>query len=227
MAKEENKKEELVVTEKEDGASVDKADKAENNNSKKKSESSEKEIKKRPGLIYNWYIVKSHSGKEKSVAMQLQQRVNANNLEDVITEVIVPTQEKIVIQRGKKKTVEERIFPGYILVHTALTDEAIHIIRNTDGVLGFIGSSSYSKKPSPLSKKEVDAVMAFTKVKQMPTYQSSFAMNDAVKVTDGPFKEFVGTVKEINESKGQVTVLLSIFGRETPVQLDFLQVTKI
>ncbi len=176
---------------------------------------------------FRWYILRSNSGKEKSIAEQLRQRIRANNLEDVITEVIVPIQEKIVIKRGKKQTVEERIFPGYILVKMKVNDDAIHIIINTEGVLGFIGSSSTSKRPTPISEKEVEGIMAFMKIKQMPTYQAKFSQKDAVKVVDGPFKDFVGTVQEVNESKGQVTVLLTIFGRETPVQLDFLQVNKI
>src|SRR5688500_3897520 len=169
---------------------------------------------------FKWYIIRSNSGKEKSIGEQLKQRVRANDLEDVITEVVVPTQEKIVIKRGKKQTVGERIFPGYILVKMKISDEATHLIINTEGVLGFIGTSAQTKKPTPLSEKEAGRIMEFMKVKQMQTYQSKYAIKDAVKVVDGPFKDFVGTVQEINESKGQVTVLLNIFGRETPVQLD-------
>ncbi len=187
----------------------------------------EKEKATKTNKDAKWYIVKSISGKEKSIAELIRQRIRANDLDKEVTEVVVPTQEKIVIKRGKKQTVEERIFPGYILVQMNPTDEVIHLIRNTDGVQGFIGYSVKTKKPTALNEKEVKGILEFTKVKQLPTYSSKFAVNDAVKVTDGPFKEFVGTVKEINEGKGQVTVLLSIFGRETPVQLDFLQVTKI
>jgi transcriptional antiterminator NusG len=174
-----------------------------------------------------WYIVKASSGQETKTAELLKQRIKANNLEEKLVEVIVPMQEKIVIKKGKKQTIEERIFPGYVLIHMEVTDDTLHLVRNTDGIQGFIGSAANSKKPTPLSDKEVRGILEFTKVKQLPTYQSAFNVNDAVKVTDGPFKEFIGTVQEVNESKGQVTVLLSIFGRETPVQLDFLQVTKI
>ncbi|MDQ6985368.1 MAG: transcription termination/antitermination protein NusG [Candidatus Dojkabacteria bacterium] len=220
-------KKETEEVKKEDKVKEEVAEKETAEETKPVSEVENEEKKEKKNRKLKWYIVKSHSSKEKSIAEQLRQRVKANDLDDKITEVIVPTQEKIVIQRGKKKTVDERIFPGYILVRMEVTPDTLHVVRNTDGVLGFIGSSSYSKKPTPLSQKEVDAVMAFMKVKQMPTYASAFIVNDPVKVTDGPFKDFVGTVQEINENKGQVTVLLSIFGRETPVQLDFLQVTKI
>ena len=185
----------------------------------------EKVTKKNKNL--KWYIVKSNSMKEKSTAELLKQRVAANNLEDKITEIVVPTQEKIVIKKGQKNTIEERIFPGYILVQMEVNDETLHLVRNTDGIKGFVGASTNSKKPSHLSDKEVKGILEFTKVKQEPTYQSDLSVNDTVKVVDGPFKEFVGTVQEVNGAKQQVTVLLSIFGRETPVQLDFLQVSKI
>lgn len=174
-----------------------------------------------------WYILKSSSGKENKTAELLKQRVRATNIEDQITEVVVPMQEKIVIKAGKKSTIQERIFPGYVLVQMEATDDTIHLVINTEGIAGFVGNFKKGKMPIPLSDKEVKGILEFTKVKQLPTYQSQFQKGDAVKVVDGPFKEFVGTVQEINETKGQVTILLSIFDRETPVQLDFLQVNKI
>lgn len=174
-----------------------------------------------------WYIVSSSSGKENKTAQLIKQRIKANALEEVVPEVVVPMQEKIIIKRGKKQTIEERIFPGYILVKMILTDDVLHIIRNTEGVLGFVGMTTGSKTPSPLTPKEADSILAFTRVKQAPTFNTKLNINDPVKVVDGPFKDFVGTIQDVNESKGQVTVLLSIFDRETPVQLDFLQVNKI
>jgi transcriptional antiterminator NusG len=179
------------------------------------------------GDKYRWYIINGASGQENRIANLLETRVKANELEDDIPNIVVPTQEKIVIKKGKKQTVEERIFPGYILVKMVANDDTLHLIRNTDGVIGFIGSTSKAKRPSPLSEKEVESILAFMKVKQPAVFRSSFIVNDAVKVEEGPFKEFVGTVQEVNEAKGQVTVLISMFGREVPVQLDFLQVTKI
>ena len=180
-----------------------------------------------PDIKLNWFIVSSSSGKENKTAQLIKQRVKANNLDEYITQVLVPMQEKIIIKRGKKQTIEERIFPGYILVNMALNDDTLHLIRTTEGVLGFVGMTTNSKNPSPLNPKEVEGILAFTQVKQSPTYQTKFILGDVVKVNEGPFKDFIGTIQDINESKGQVTVLLSIFDRETPVQLDLLQITKI
>jgi transcriptional antiterminator NusG len=172
---------------------------------------------------YNWYIIQSFGGHEKKVANQIEQRAKANNLTEEIEEVLIPTQEKIQVSEGKKNKKEEKIFPGYVLVKMKLTDRTYRVIRNAEGVTGFVGTNN---KPTPLSKKEVDSILAFSKVEQ-PTYSASFSVGDAVKVTDGPFKDFVGSISEINEDKGQVKVMLSIFGRETPVVLDFLQVNKL
>ncbi len=174
-----------------------------------------------PDSELKWYVVNTYSGHEKKVAEQIKQRIAANGLEEVVTEVIVPTQEKIVAKGGKKHTVEEKILPGYVLIHMQINDQTWHIVRNTDGVTGFVGST---KNPSPLEEKELKAILAFSEVKQ-PAYESSFSVGQSIKVTDGPFKDFIGKIEEINEGKGQLTVLLSIFGRETPVPLDFLQVT--
>jgi transcription termination/antitermination protein NusG len=183
----------------------------------------EAKLEEANGGKFGWYIVNTYSGHENKAANQIRQRIIANGMEDVIPEVVVPTQEKIVAVGGKKRTVKERLFPGYVLVRMIMNDNAWHLIRNTDGVVGFVG---FGKRPTPLNEKEVKAIITFMDVKQ-PSYQSSFKIGDAVKVVDGPFKDFVGSVKEINEDKGQVTVLLSIFGRETPVYLDFLQVNKL
>lgn len=177
--------------------------------------------------LQKWYIVSSQSGKEKSTAKLIKQRVKANNFDELISEIIVPTQERIVIQRGKKKTIEERIFPGYILVKMIANDDTLHLIRNTEGVTGFVGMTSNSKAPTPLNEKEAKGILAFTEIKQEPTYSTQLNIGDAVKVVEGPFKDFVGTIQDINNAKGQVTVLLSIFDRDTPVQLDFLQITNI
>lgn len=174
-----------------------------------------------------WYIVKGTSGKENNIASLIKQRISATNLDEVVFDIVVPTQEKIVVKKGKKDTKNERIFPGYILVHMEPTEEALHVIRNTDGIQGFIGYNKRTRKPTPLKETEVKSILEFTKVKQLPTYQSDYNVNDTVKVTEGAWKEFIGTVQEVNEAKGQITVLLSIFGRETPVQLELSEVTKI
>jgi transcription termination/antitermination protein NusG len=176
---------------------------------------------------HKWYIVSSSSGKENSTAKLIKQRIKANNLEDYVTDVVVPTQEKVVIQRGKKKTIEDRIFPGYILVRMLASDEILHILRNTEGVLGFLGMTMNSKKPSALSDKEAKGILEFTQVKQEPIYQTQMSVGDPVKVIEGTWKEFIGTITEINASKGKATVLLSIFDRDTPVELDLLEISKI
>jgi len=171
----------------------------------------------------NWYIINTYAGHEKKVANQIMQRVKANALESDVGEVVVPIQNKIVVSEGKKRTVEEKIFPGYVLIKMEMNDKTWHIVRNTEGVTGFVGTE---KKPTPLNPDEVKSIMAYMKVKQ-PSFQAAFTLGDAVKVMDGPFKDFIGAISEINEDKGQVKVLLSVFGRETPVVLDFLQVSRI
>ncbi|MBU0976336.1 MAG: transcription termination/antitermination protein NusG [Patescibacteria group bacterium] len=195
---------------------------------KKKKETIEKKIapkKSKPKGVkgQEWYIVNTYSGYENKVATQLTARIKANSLENVITEIVVPTQDRIVISKGKKKTVKEKIFPGYVLIKMLLNNDTWQVVRNTEGIVGFVGTK---KKPTPVNPDELKSILAFTEVKQ-PTYQASFSIGDAVKVVDGPFKDFVGSISEINQDKGQLKVLLSVFGRETPVILDFLQVKKL
>ncbi len=190
---------------------------------KSKPKKKAKSTKKKKNKNLKWFIINTYSGHENRVAKQLEARIKANKIDELIPEVLVPTQNKIVVKKGEKKTVKEKIFPGYVLVQMELNDDTWHIVRNTEGVTGFVGTK---KKPTPLNEKEVKSILAFTKVKQ-PSYQSSFSLGDAIKVTEGPFKDFVGAIKEINQDKGQIKVLLSVFGRETPVVLDFSQVKKL
>ncbi len=170
-----------------------------------------------------WYVLKSYAGQENTVVNNITQRIKANSLEEQITELIVPTNEQIIIKAGKKKTIQEKFLPGYILVHMVLNDKTWHVVRNTQGVTGFIG---IEKKPTPLDESEVKGIMSFMKIKQ-PTYQTSLEVGDTVKVTDGPFTDFMGSISEINENKGQVKVLLSVFGQETPTVLDLLSVKRV
>ncbi len=172
---------------------------------------------------HKWFIISTYSGHEKKVANQIKQRVKANDLEEKVSDVVVPTQEKIVVSAGKKKTIEERIFPGYVLVCMEMNEDTWQIVRNTEGVTSFIGTE---KKPTPLNEHEASSILAYMDVKQ-PAYLFAFSVGDAVKVVDGPFADFIGTISEINEDRGQVTVLLSVFGRETPVSLDFIKVSKL
>ena len=170
-----------------------------------------------------WYIVHTYSGHENKVAKTLMQRVQSMGFEEQIFDALVPTRETIRVRGGKKETVQEKIFPGYILVNMELSDEAWVLVRTTPGVTSFVGAQN---KPTPIRDDEVNAIVAFVGQKE-PTYKAQFSTNEAVKITDGPFSDFLGTVESIDEAKGKVKVLVSIFGRETPVELDFLQVSKI
>lgn len=181
----------------------------------------EKKREENPNL--KWYVVNTQSGHEQRVSNEIRKRVEATGLQDVVTEVLVPVQKKIVVKEGKQRIKEERIFPGYILVRVVLDKDIQEIIKNTEGVIGFVRTG---KDPRPLPDQEVKAIMKFMEVEQ-PSYQSSFNIGDAVKITDGAFVDFVGSISEIDEEKGKVKVLISIFGRETPVELEFNQVKKL
>lgn len=170
-----------------------------------------------------WYIVHTYSGHENKVAKTLMQRVQAMGFEERIFDALVPTRDTIRVRGGKKETIKEKIFPGYILVNMDLSDEAWVLVRTTPGVTSFVGAQN---KPTPIRDDEVQAIVAFVGQKD-PVYKAQFSMGEAVKITDGPFSDFLGTIESIDEAKGKVKVLVSIFGRETPVELDFLQVAKI
>lgn len=169
---------------------------------------------------HKWYVLQTYAGHEKKVKNQIEQRAKANGLEAEIDEVMIPTQEKIHVSEGKKKKKEEKYLPGYILVKLRLTDDVWRVVRNAEGVKGFVGTD---KKPIPLPQSEVDKIISYNKVKQ-PTYSTSFTVDQSIKVKEGPFKDFVGVISDINVNKSELTVMLSIFGRETPVFLDFSQV---
>lgn len=170
-----------------------------------------------------WYIVHTYSGHENKVAKTLMQRVGSMGYEERIFDALVPTRETIRVRGGKKENIKEKIFPGYILVNMDLSDEAWLLVRTTPGVTSFVGAQN---KPTPIRDDEVEAIIAFVDQKD-PVFRAAFSVNEAVKITDGPFSDFLGTIESIDESKGKVKVLVSIFGRETPVELDFLQVAKI
>jgi transcription termination/antitermination protein NusG len=170
-----------------------------------------------------WYIVHTYSGHENKVAKSIKQRVQSLGFENRIFDIIVPTRNTIKVSQGKKETVKEKIFPGYVLVKMALDDESWLLIRTTQGVTAFIGAGN---KPTPISEKEVEAIMKFMNEEE-PLYKTAFTLGEAVKIVDGPFADFLGTIDDIDEAKGKLKVLVSIFGRETPVELDFLQVNKL
>ncbi len=170
-----------------------------------------------------WYIVHTTSGHEMKVAEALRQRVETMGLTDKVFELLVPTQDRVVIRSGKKLTVKEKIFPGYLLLKMILDDSSWLTVRTTPGITGFVGSG---KTPSPLSETEVSNIQKFIST-PAKRFKTRFTTGEAVKITDGPFADLLGTIDEIDEEKGKVKVLVSIFGRETPVELDLLQITKV
>lgn len=170
-----------------------------------------------------WYIIHTYAGHENKVARSLKQRAEAMGFADRIFDIIVPTRNTIKVSQGKKETVKEKIFPGYVLVKMLLDDETWFMVRSTQGVTSFIGAGN---KPTPISEEEVKAIQKFMKMEE-PLYKVAFTVGEAVKIVDGPFSDFLGTIDFIDEKAGKVRVLVSIFGRETPVELDFLQVKKI
>ncbi len=170
-----------------------------------------------------WYVVHTYSGHENKVAVTLKQRIESEHLEGKILDVLVPTQDKIEIKGGKKVNIKEKIFPGYILVKMVLDDQSWLAVRTTQGVTSFVGMGN---KPTPISDAEVQTIVRFTQ-EEAPVYKQVFTTNDTVKIVDGPFAEFIGKVDKVDEERGKVKVLVSIFGRETPVEVDFLQVQKI
>ena len=153
----------------------------------------------------------------------MKQRIDSEHLEKNIIEILVPMQDKIEIKGGKKSTIKEKIFPGYILVKMVLDDISWLAVRTTQGVTSFVGMGN---KPTPISDSEVATIVKFTQT-EAPTYKQVFAVDDAVKIVDGPFADFIGKIDSVDEERGKVKVLVSIFGRETPVELDFLQIQKI
>lgn len=170
-----------------------------------------------------WYAIHTYSGYEDNVARNLQQRVDSLGFEDKIFSVLVPKEKKIRIKGGKREVIEEKIYPGYVLVEMLVSDDSWYVVRNTPNVTGFIGAGTV---PTPLAQEEIDTLMQRMGVEE-PQYQVDVQVGDRVKVTDGPFKDFDGTISEVDPERGRVKVLVTIFGRETPVELDFLQMKKI
>lgn len=171
----------------------------------------------------NWYAIHTYAGYENAVERNLKQRVDSLGMQDKIFAVIVPTEKKIKIKAGKRVEVEEKIYPGYVLVDMIVTDDSWYVVRNTPRVTGFVGSGIH---PVPVAQAEIDSLFA-----RMDAHQTKhtieMVVGETVIITDGPFKDFEGKVGEVDEERGKVQVLVSMFGRETPVELDFLQVRKI
>ncbi len=176
----------------------------------------------------SWYIVHTYSGQEDRVKRNLERRIDSMDVKDKIFSVVVPTEEEIEIKEGQRKSVQRKIFPGYILVQMEMDDESWYVVRNTPGVTGFVSAEDERErrpKPVPLEQKEVDAIMA-RMVSPTPRVKVGLTVGQMVRITSGPFAEFMGSIDHMDEDKGKVRVLVSFFGRETPVELDFLQVEK-
>ena len=169
-----------------------------------------------------WYVIHTYSGYEENVARNLRQRIKSMHMEDKIFDVIVPKEKKIKVKNGKRYSVEERIFPGYVLVEMIVTDDSWYVVRNTPNVTGFIGVDT---TPTPVNKDEILGVKK-KMGEDVAKYKMDIKVGEIVKIMDGPFKNFEGKVQEVDDDKGRVKVLVDIFGRETPVELDFLQVKK-
>ena len=171
----------------------------------------------------NWYVIHTYSGYEDAVAKNLKQRIESLGMEDKIFNVIVPKEKKIKIKDSKRKLVEEKIYPGYVLVEMIVTDDSWYVVRNTPNVTGFVGAGT---TPVPVSTVEIETLKKKMGV-ETPQYKIDVKAGDAVKIIDGPFKDFDGKVAEIDEEKGKIKVLVNMFGRDTPVELDSLQIKKL
>lgn len=170
----------------------------------------------------NWYVIHTYAGYENAVARNLRQRVESLNMQDKIFNILVPTEKQIKVKGGKRIEDEEKIYPGYILVEMIVTDDSWYVVRNTPRVTGFVGSGVY---PVPIDKKEIDALFSRMSA-DTPKHDIDMAIDDLVKISDGPFKDLEGKVSAIDHERGKVKVLVNMFGRETPVELDFLQVKR-
>lgn len=170
-----------------------------------------------------WYVLHTYSGYEENVSRNLKQRIESLAMEDKIFNILIPTEKKIKIKNGRRRVVTEKIFPGYVMVEMTVTDDSWYVVRNTPNVTGFIGTGT---TPTPISEEEMRAIQKRMGVEE-PKYKIDVTVDSPVKIVDGPFKDFEGKVSQVDEVRGKVKVLVSMFGRETPVELDFLQIKKI
>jgi len=174
----------------------------------------------------NWYVVHTYSGYENKVKANLEKRVESMGMSDKIYRVLVPMEEETEYKNGQKKTAMKKVFPGYVLTEMIMTDDSWYVVRNTPGVTGFVGSTGAGSKPTPLLPEEAEAIMKKMGIKDKRA-EIDFGLKEQVKVTDGPFADFVGSIEEIDPEKEKVKVHVNMFGRETPVELDFGQIQKL
>ncbi|MFD2627118.1 transcription termination/antitermination protein NusG [Salibacterium salarium] len=174
----------------------------------------------------NWYVVHTYSGYENKVKTNLEKRVESMEMTDKIFRVYVPVEEETEVKNGKTKQVTRKIFPGYVIVEMVMTDDSWYVVRNTPGVTGFVGSTGAGSKPTPLLPEEVEHIL-WQMGEHEPKAETEFDLKESVKVKEGPFSDFTGTIEDINAEKQKVKVHVNMFGRETPVELEFNQVEKI
>ncbi|MBI4299788.1 MAG: transcription termination/antitermination protein NusG [Chloroflexi bacterium] len=170
-----------------------------------------------------WYVIHTYSGYEKKVKTNLEHRIESMDMRDKIFQVVIPTEQETEVRGGQRYNVERKIFPGYVLVEMVMDDDSWYVVRNTPGVTGFVGSGN---KPVPLEQQEVATILGQMR-EERPRLKVAFGRGQSVRIIDGPFVDFVGTVDDVNPDKGKVRVLVSFFGRETPVELDLFQVERL
>jgi transcriptional antiterminator NusG len=174
----------------------------------------------------NWYVVHTYSGYENKVKANLEKRVESMAMQDKIFRVVVPEEEETDFKNGKKKVVKRKVFPGYVLVELVMTDDSWYVVRNTPGVTGFVGSAGAGSKPSPLLPEEVNGILKHMGVDERRV-DIDFEIGETVKVNEGPFANYEGTIEDIDQDKAKIKVLVNMFGRDTPVELDFTQIEKL
>lgn len=170
----------------------------------------------------HWYVIHTYAGSESRVKANLEQRIRSMNVEDVF-QVVIPTENEVEVYEGRRRTVAKKIFPGYVLVEMRMNDRSWHVVRNTPGVTGFVGAQN---TPVPLSEEEVNTILQRMEA-QAPRVKVGLSQGDRVRISEGPFADFIGVLDDIDADKGKARVLVSFFGRETPVELDFLQLEKL
>lgn len=181
---------------------------------------------KSPLMEKNWYVVHTYSGYENKVKTNLEKRVESMGMQDKIFRVIVPEEEETDFKGGKKKIVKRKVFPGYVLVELVMTDDSWYVVRNTPGVTGFVGSAGSGSKPTPLLPEEVHVILKRMGVEEKRV-DIDFEIGETVQVSEGPFTNFTGTIEEIDKDKSKLKVLVNMFGRDTPVELEFSQIKKL
>ncbi|RSK25533.1 transcription termination/antitermination protein NusG [Bacillus sp. HMF5848] len=174
----------------------------------------------------NWYVVHTYSGYENKVKANLEKRVESMAMQDKIFRIVVPEEEETEIKNGKRKVMKKKVFPGYVLVEIVMTDDSWYVVRNTPGVTGFVGSAGSGSKPTPLLKEEVEVILKRMGMDEKKV-EIDFELKQVVRVKEGPFANFTGSIEELDKDKHKLKVLVNMFGRETPVELDFSQVEKI